>query len=193
MDLPFHSLLANACDNDDLEVDDCWATETDSDCVTASSMDGDSDGPETAVKLIATQATQAVGPVAEPVAELIRDLVAELVREPVAEPVAGPLLEQVAELVPKQVATPAAEPVPEPTPKAIPNPIRNRPSQVSLAGVKDLVNTQCSVSLVSLCVSFAFDFEDWLLFAAFHLEKLVRDFISTVFNKIRHASCYISV
>ena len=43
MDFAFHSFLADARDNDELEVDDCWAAETDSDCVTANSTDGDSD------------------------------------------------------------------------------------------------------------------------------------------------------
>ena len=37
---------------------------------------------------------------------------------------------------------------------------------------------------VSLCVSFAFALEDWLQFVAFDPQKLVRDFISTLFNKI---------
>ena len=89
MGLPFHSLLADACDNDELGVDDCWAAETNSDCVTSSSTDGHSDGPETAV---------------EPIAR------------PAAEQVAKPVPEQVAEPVLHQVLKPFAEPVPEPIP-----------------------------------------------------------------------------
>ena len=50
MGFPFHSLLAEARDNNEREVDGCWAAEVDLDCVTASSTEGDSDAPETAAE-----------------------------------------------------------------------------------------------------------------------------------------------
>ena len=62
-----------------MEVDDCWAAETDSDCVTVSSRDGDSDGLET---------------VADPVAEQLVEHVAELVPESVVVPFLNKLLNQ---------------------------------------------------------------------------------------------------
>ena len=106
MDFAFHYFLADARDNDELEVDDCWAAETDSDCVTASSTDGDSDELGTIADPVAEQLVERVPePVAIPVPEQVAEAVAVQVPEEVPEPVVEP--------VPEQVPAPVVEPVPE--------------------------------------------------------------------------------
>ena len=97
MDYLVISFLADVRDNDELEVDDCWAAKTDDEGSTRSDTGGDLNDDDEVV------GEQVAVPVAELVAEqvankLLNKLLHRLLKvaEPVVEPLAEPIAQQVA-------------------------------------------------------------------------------------------------